>query len=67
MVKVFFWMKEGESRSVDLSLGTYQLLDSRARSLKTGFTYILIEVFKFYGQVTEVDLLNFLKTSSQPN
>lgn len=67
MVKVFFWVKEGEARSVDLSLKTYWLLDSRARSLNTGLTDILIEVLKFYGQVTEVDVLNFLKMSSQPN
>ena len=67
MVKVFFFIKEGEAKSVDLSLDTYRLLDSRAMSLKTGYTYILIEVLQFFGQVTEVDLLNFLKTSSQPN
>lgn len=67
MVKVFFWVKEGEAKSVDFSLKTYWLLDSRARSLNTGLTDILIEVLKFYGQVTEVDVLNFLKMVSQPN
>ncbi|MEK7604054.1 MAG: hypothetical protein AAB461_02960 [Patescibacteria group bacterium] len=66
-VKVFFLPKEGEAQSVDLSLDTYGLLDLKARSLNTGITYVLLEVLEFYGQVTEVDVLNFLKMSSQPN
>lgn len=61
MIKVFFWTEEGEAQSTNLSPQVNQLLTSRARILKKRTVDILREVFESYGQVTEVNLMNYLE------
>lgn len=60
MVTVFFWIEEGEAKSVRLSLQTNRLLAARARTLRKRTPDVLREVFEFFGQVTETDLVRYL-------
>lgn len=60
MVTVFFWTEEGEAKSVHLSIQTNRLLAARARTLRKRTQDVLREIFEFFGQITETDLVRYL-------
>lgn len=62
MVKVFFWVEEAYIQSVNLSSQAKRLLEIGARISNKREVDILREVQESFGQVTEINLVDYLNT-----